>query len=51
MATYRKDPSGNISKAIHCRLTTEEHAAVLAKAEAAGLSITQYVVRVLLAEK
>jgi predicted HicB family RNase H-like nuclease len=38
-------------KVIHCRLTTEEHAAVLAKAEAAGLSITQYVVRVLLAQK
>lgn len=38
-------------KTIHCRLTAEEHAAILAKAEASGLSITQYVVRVLLAEK
>jgi len=38
-------------KTIHCRLTTEEHAAVIAKAQAAGLSITQYVVRAVLAEK
>lgn len=49
MATYRKDPSGNISKTIHCRLTAEEHAAIVAKADAAGLSITKYVVRALLA--
>lgn len=49
MATYRKDPSGNISKTIHCRLTAEEHAAIVTKADAAGLSITKYVVRALLA--
>jgi len=36
-------------KIIHCRLTSEQHAAIKAAAEAANLSITQYVVRAALA--
>ena len=47
--TNRKDPSGNLTKTIHCRLTEAEHAAIVAKSEAAGLSITKYVIRAVLA--
>lgn len=32
-------------KTIHCRLTTAEHDAIKAKAEAAQVSITKYVIR------
>jgi uncharacterized protein (DUF1778 family) len=32
-------------KIIHCRLTSEEHAAIKAAADAAGMSITAYVVK------
>ena len=46
--TNRKDPSGNLTKTIHCRLTEAEHASIKAKAEAAGLSITKYVIRAVL---
>lgn len=38
-------------KTIHCRLTAEEHAAIKAKADAAGLSITQFVVRAVLGKE
>ena len=38
-------------KTIHCRLTAEEHAAIVAKAEAAGLSLTQFVVRAALGKE
>lgn len=49
--TNRKDPSGNLTKTIHCRLTEAEHASIKEKAEAAGLSITKYVVRAVLASE
>lgn len=41
----------NRDKTIHCRLTTEEHAAIVAKAEAAGLSITKYVIQAALGKQ
>lgn len=45
-----KDNTMTRDKTIHCRLTAEEHAAIKAKADAAGLSITQFVVRAALAQ-
>jgi uncharacterized protein (DUF1778 family) len=45
-----KDNTMTRDKTIHCRLTAEEHAAIKAKADAAGLSITQFVVRAVLAQ-
>lgn len=38
------------SKVIHCRVTDDEHKAILAAAERAGLSITQYVLFAALGE-
>ena len=39
------------NKVIHCRLTEAEHDAIKAKADAAGISITQLVLRAVLEEK
>jgi uncharacterized protein (DUF1778 family) len=38
-------------KIIHCRLTAEEHAAIKAAADAAGMSITAYVVKAALSQQ
>lgn len=38
-------------RVIHCRLTEAEHEAIKAKAEAAGLSITQLVIRAALSAR